>query len=108
MENMDENENLGYLNIDTTLYKTRISPKFLKRKQFIPSDPGLIQSFIPGTVLEILVKPGQKVKKGENLIILDAMKMQNMMKSGIDGTIKSIAVKEGDKVSKGKLLLEIG
>ncbi len=104
---MNKIDTPGYLNIDTTLYKTRISSKFENRKPYKPADPRLILSFIPGTVLDILIKPGQNVKKGEDLMILDAMKMQNKLKCNIDGKVKTIAVKKGDKVSKGTFLLEL-
>ncbi len=102
---MKENDKLGYLNIDTSLYKTRISEKFQNRKSYKPADPRLILSFIPGTVLDIFIEEGQSVKKGDVLMILDAMKMQNKLKCIMDGKVKSIAVKKGDKVSKGTLLL---
>lgn len=104
---MENKENLGELNIDTSLYKTRISKKFAKRKPYAPADPKLILSFIPGTVLDILVKPGQVVKPGDPLMVLDAMKMQNLLKCSVDGKVKSILANKGDKVSKGKVLLEL-
>ena len=104
---MKEDDNTGYLNIDTSLYKTRISEKFQKRKPYKPSDPKLILSFIPGTVLDILVKEGQNVLKDQDLMILDAMKMQNKLKCTMDGKVKTILVKKGDKVSKGTVLLEL-
>lgn len=104
---MEIKDNLGYLNIDTSLYQTRISSKFKKRKPYRPADPKIILSFIPGTVLDILIKPGQDVKLGDDLMILDAMKMQNKLKCNMDGRVKSIAVNKGDKVSKGTFLLEL-
>jgi len=104
---MSKDDKLGYLNIDTSLYQTRLSNKFLKRTPYMPADPRIIVSFIPGTVLDIMIEPGQVVKKGEELMILDAMKMQNKLKSSMDGKVKSIAVKKGDKVSKGTVLLEL-
>jgi biotin carboxyl carrier protein len=104
---MKEEEKLGYLNIDTSLYKTRISEKFQKRKPYKPADPKIILSFIPGTVLDIFIQKGQIVKKGEVLMILDAMKMQNKLKCIMDGKVKSIVVKKGDKVSKGTVLMEL-
>ena len=104
---MNKNDNLGFLNIDTSLYQTRISNKFINRKPYQPADPRIILSFIPGTVLEIFIKPGQLVSKGEILMILDAMKMQNKLKCSMDGKVKSIAVNKGDKVSKGTVLLEL-
>jgi biotin carboxyl carrier protein len=104
---MSEEEKLGYLNIDTSLYKTRISNKFQKRKSYKPANPKIILSFIPGTVLDIMVKPGQQVKKGDDLMILDAMKMQNKLKCNMDGIVKLITVEKGAKVSKGTVLLEL-
>jgi biotin carboxyl carrier protein len=104
---MKEFENLKLLNIDTSLYKTRLSKKFIKRKPYKAADPHLVISFIPGTVLDILVKPGQTVKRGEDLMILDAMKMQNMLKCAADGKIRTIRVNKGDKVSKGSVLIEL-
>ena len=102
---MNKNDKLGFLNIDTSLYQTRISNKFQKRKPYIPFDPRVILSFIPGTVLDIFIEPGQNVTIGEELMILDAMKMQNKLKCNMDGKVKSIEVKKGDRVSKGTVLL---
>ncbi|MGI6340580.1 MAG: acetyl-CoA carboxylase biotin carboxyl carrier protein subunit, partial [Bacteroidales bacterium] len=61
----------------------------------------------PGTVLDILVKEGQLVGKGDDLILLDSMKMQNRLKSESECKIKRIRVNKGDKVSKGTVLLEL-
>ena len=104
---MENNEILKFLNIDDSLYQTRISKKFENRKMYQPLDPKKVLSFIPGTVLDILVKEGQKVKKGDEMMILDAMKMQNKLLSAISGKIKKINVNKGDKVSKGTLLIEM-
>jgi biotin carboxyl carrier protein len=104
---MSKDERMEFLNINNSFYKTRISTKFKNRINYKPADPYLILSFIPGTVVEIFAKVGQKVKKGDLLLILDAMKMQNRLKSPLDGKIKSIVVKAGERVSKGKLLIEL-
>jgi biotin carboxyl carrier protein len=100
-------ENSGYLNINSDLYKTNLSNSFKNRKPYQPADPKLILSFIPGTIIDILVKEGQKVKKGEELMILDAMKMKNRLKSSMDGKIKKIAVEKGARVPKGVILIEL-
>lgn len=105
---MKNYENLKSLNINSTLYKTRFSKKFENRKSYEPSNPNLIISFIPGTVVDILVKEGQKVKKGDELIVLDAMKMQNRLKSASDGSVRKINVNRGNRVPKGVVLIEIG
>jgi biotin carboxyl carrier protein len=67
----------------------------------------MILSFIPGTVLDIMVKPGQLVFKGDDLMILDAMKMKNRLKCNMDGKVKNISVRKGDKVSKGTVMIEL-
>jgi biotin carboxyl carrier protein len=102
---MSTEEKMEFLNINSSLYRTRISKKFKNRVSYKPDDPNLILSFIPGTIVEIFAVAGQMVKKGDLLLILDAMKMQNRLKSPSDGKIKSIAVKVGEKVSKGTLLI---
>lgn len=104
---MDKKDVPGYLNTGTGSFKTRISKKFLNRKPYQPPDPKTILSYIPGTVLDILIKAGQEVKIGDDLIIVDAMKMQNKIKCSMNGKVKSIAIKKGDKVSKGSLLIEM-
>ena len=104
---MNAKEKLEFLNINNSLYKTRISSKFKNRVNYQPADPRMILSFIPGTVLDIFVSPGQRVKKGDLLLILDAMKMQNRLRCPADGRIKTIVAGRGDRVSKGALLIEL-
>ncbi|HOW10700.1 MAG TPA: biotin/lipoyl-binding protein [Bacteroidales bacterium] len=104
---MKEFENLGTLNINSIVYKTRLSNKFMSRKPYQKADQRIILSYIPGTVLDIMVREGQEVKKGEDLMILDAMKMQNKLKSAIDGTVKKIFVSRGNRVAKGTKLIEM-
>ncbi len=60
---------------------------------------------MPGLVMNIIVKEGELVKKGDPLIILEAMKMENILKAPHDGTIKSISVNISEKVEKNQLLL---
>jgi len=61
---------------------------------------------MPGLVLDIIVKIGDEVSDGDSLIILEAMKMENVIKAHGTAIVKSIPVKKGDKVDKGKLLIE--
>ena len=58
-----------------------------------------------GTVLRILVKEGQRVKKGENLIVLEAMKMENEIVADEDGVVRRSLVKENDSVESDQALL---
>ncbi|TKC13003.1 acetyl-CoA carboxylase biotin carboxyl carrier protein subunit [Pedobacter polaris] len=64
-----------------------------------------IKAPMPGLVLSILINEGDEVKKGDNLLVLEAMKMENMIKSPTDGIIKKIAVKQGNKVEKNEMLI---
>lgn len=66
----------------------------------------VIKAPMPGLILEINVSVGQEVKENDNLLILEAMKMENSFASPRDGVIKSIAVAKGDAVDKGQLLIE--
>lgn len=100
-------DNFGSLNINAGLYRTRLSERFKNRKPYQPADPKLILSFIPGTIVEILVREGQMVKKGEDLMILDAMKMKNKLKCSMDGIVKKISVETGARVPKGVVLIEL-
>lgn len=97
----------GILKIDSSLYKTNISPAFANRKAYVPANPGIIVSHIPGTIIQVFVSPGAVVHKGDDLVILDAMKMKNRIKCNLDGRVKSVMVSEGAKVSKGSVLLEL-
>ncbi len=65
-----------------------------------------LKSPMPGLILEILVKPGQSVKLGEPIVILEAMKMENVIKAPADVMIKNIKVTKGRPVEKNELLIE--
>lgn len=95
------------LNIDQTHYTTRMSSRWAGRKHYTPPEPGKIYSFIPGTVVEVLVRQGDPVSAGDDVIILDAMKMKNRLKSHISGKVISVNVNAGDRVPKGVMLIEI-
>jgi biotin carboxyl carrier protein len=60
---------------------------------------------MPGLVLKLFVSVGTEVKKGDNLFILEAMKMENIIKSPADVIVKTVKIKPGDKVEKGQVLL---
>jgi len=62
---------------------------------------------MPGLLLEVLVQVGDRVEKGDRLLVLEAMKMENIIGSPREGTIKKIMVGQGDTVDKKQLLLEI-
>ncbi len=86
-------------------YKTRYTRKFVERKKWEAPNPNEVRSIIPGSVTEICVKEGTKVKKGTCLMIYEAMKMKNRIVAPFDATVKSIEVNKGDKLPKGALLV---
>jgi len=93
--------------IDGDKYRTRYNTKFEKRKSWESPNPKKITSIIPGTIVKVFTKVGQEVKKGDPILLLEAMKMKNKILFNIDGKVKSIKVKEGDKVPKDHLMLEM-
>ncbi len=66
-----------------------------------------IKAPMPGLVLDIMVEKGQEIKKGDQLLILEAMKMENVLKAAGDGIIKSIEVEKGAAVDKNQILIEL-
>lgn len=65
-----------------------------------------IKAPMPGLILDIHVDKGQEVKEDEALLILEAMKMENVITSPRDGVIKSVSVSKGEAIDKGHLLIE--
>ncbi|MFH1223606.1 MAG: biotin/lipoyl-containing protein [Pseudomonadota bacterium] len=65
----------------------------------------IMETRIPGKILDVMVKPGQTVKKGDELFILEAMKMENRVFAPRDGVVKDVLVKKDDVLSIGNKLL---
>lgn len=66
-----------------------------------------IEAPLPGTITEVKVNVGDKVKKGDTIVVLEAMKMQNNIEAENDGEITSVLVKQGDSVMEGTVLATI-
>ena len=88
-------------------YKTLLTNKYKKRKAWENPNAFEIQSFIPGTIIEISVKEGDTVEEGAPLLILEAMKMRNRIEMPFTALIKKINVNVGDKVPKDMLMIEL-
>ena len=67
-----------------------------------------IKAPLPGTIIELKVNVGDTVKRGDCVLVLEAMKMQNNIESEYEGTVTSITVKQGETVMEGTVLLTIG
>lgn len=104
---MEEDLELHDFNYDGLMLKTAFTKKFANRKPYVPPDPKKLIAFIPGTIIKVYVKEKDKVKKGDSLLSLQAMKMHNIILAPMDGSIKKIYVKPGETVVKNFLLVEM-
>jgi len=88
-------------------YKTLLTNKYKNRKVWVEPNPYEIQSFIPGTIIEISIKEGDVVEEGAPLMILEAMKMRNRIEMPFTAKIKKINVAVGDRIPKDMLMIEL-
>jgi biotin carboxyl carrier protein len=98
--------NFKTLQVDDTIYKTILTPKYEARKPYVKPDPRQLFSHLPGTMGQIHVKEGAKVKKGDLLFIVVSMKMNNRVLAPFDGEINKIHVTVGQRIPKGSLIAE--
>ncbi|MEI7724049.1 MAG: acetyl-CoA carboxylase biotin carboxyl carrier protein subunit [Bacteroidota bacterium] len=104
---MDDNQEFIDFKYEEISYRTTLTKKFANRTPYTPPDSRRVVAFIPGTILKVLVKEGHKVKKGDTLVVLQAMKMDNHLLATRNGTVKKVYVKQGEIVPKQYLLLEL-
>jgi biotin carboxyl carrier protein len=105
---MDENVEFTEFKFEENIvYKTTLTKKFANRKPYQAPNSKKITAFIPGTIMKVHVKEGHKVKKGDPLLVLQAMKMDNLLLSTRNGVIKKIYVKQGETVPKHHLMMEL-
>ena len=77
-------------------------------KQNVPSAAGAVKSPLPGTIMSFKVKEGDTVNPGDTVCVLEAMKMENDVKTTTGGTVKKILVNVGDAVLEGNDIMIIG
>lgn len=65
-----------------------------------------VKAPMPGLIIDLKVKVGDQVQAGDQLLILEAMKMENILKSTGDGVVRTVKVKKGDTVEKNQILIE--
>ncbi|WCK55836.1 pyruvate carboxylase [Aneurinibacillus sp. Ricciae_BoGa-3] len=78
-----------------------------QRVKMDPANPGHIGASMPGKVLKIMAEKGDKVKKGEHLLVTEAMKMETTMQAPFNGVVKEIHVREGESIESNDLLMVI-
>jgi pyruvate carboxylase len=104
---MQTPEAIRELVIGGVIYETRYTKKFEQRTPYAAPDPHLIRCVIPGMILTVAVRKGSRVRSGDPLLVLEAMKMQNDALSPRDGIVRALRVSPGDTVTKGQILIEL-
>lgn len=87
--------------------KTVEAPKAAVEAAQVAAGVTVVYAPLPGTINDVKVKVGQEVKKGDTLVVLEAMKMENNIDSERDGKIASVNVNKGDTVMEGSVLITI-
>lgn len=104
---MEKNEDFVGFSLEAGKYQTLLTEKYKNRKTWSAPNPKEILSHIPGTIVDILVHEGQALKKGDLLLIHEAMKMQNRVVMPFDGVIAKINVSVGEKIAKNIVMIEL-
>lgn len=118
-------DNIAHIEVNGTRYDVEIeakvkqtkTPKLMRPVIAGPPKPKIekreggsstsVIAPLPGNILEILVNPGDIIKKGQKLLIMEAMKMENQVLAEKDGVVESIKVNVGQAVLQGDVLIEI-
>ncbi len=103
----DEKISVGGEEYNIEIIDEKIKDLIKSGKGFDHKKEVVIKAPMPGLIVEVEVNPGDKVKPGQGLIIVEAMKMQNEMKTPKDGVVKQINVKKGQTVNSGDTLIII-
>lgn len=103
---------LFVLKINGKIYTVELKDKFDLLLEKMGLNNGLsgkannIKAPMPGLIVDLRVKPGDNVKPGDALLILEAMKMENLIKATAESVVKSVKVAKGDSVEKNQILIE--
>lgn len=113
VESIDKKNKEISLRINGRVYKTNIKEPIdqlltsmgMDLKAMQKAEP--VKAPMPGMVLKVLVTPGQQINKGDGMLVLEAMKMENILKAAGSATVKAIKVTERTAVEKGAILIEL-
>ncbi|MND29167.1 Glutaconyl-CoA decarboxylase subunit gamma [compost metagenome] len=107
----DATQKSAVVNINGNKYTVELKDKFDELLQSLGMDGASshkindIKAPMPGLVLKVLVEDGSEVKKDDALVVLEAMKMENIIKSPSDGIVKSVKIKEKETVEKNQVMI---
>lgn len=113
IEQIDYKNKVALFNIDNKLIEVQIEEPIdlLLHKMGINTanqkKVDNIKAPMPGLILKLMAQEGETIKKGQPILVLEAMKMENVFKSPVDAIIKTIKVKEGEAVEKGAVMIEL-
>jgi acetyl/propionyl-CoA carboxylase alpha subunit len=109
---LNKEENYALIKVNTNVYRFDVSDQYdilLKEMGLDKLNQHIVKELkapMPGLALQVMVQAGDEIKKGDNLLVLEAMKMENILKAQADATVKSILIKAGDKVEKNQVLIQ--
>jgi glutaconyl-CoA/methylmalonyl-CoA decarboxylase subunit gamma len=91
----------------TNVKQTTQAPSKTEMESKVPQPAGgvAIDSPMPGSIIRILVNPGEEVSRGQKLFVLEAMKMENEIGSPVAGKVSAVKVNAGDTVTEGQLVI---
>jgi len=107
----DSSEKTAEIKVNNNVYTVTAKDQFdilldkLGLSNLNASKVSEIKAPMPGMVLKVFVGEGMEIKKGDNLFVLEAMKMENIIKAPADVVVKTVKIKPGDKVEKGQILM---
>lgn len=104
---IEQPDEYGKLPTIEGVYDTILTDQWKTSRAWRPPNPNHLLAAIPGTVLKIIAEVGQTLQKGDPLLIIEAMKMENCIIMPFDGTIKAILAEPGKQVKNKQLLVEI-
>ncbi|HZL10876.1 MAG TPA: biotin/lipoyl-containing protein [Prolixibacteraceae bacterium] len=104
---MAEQEKKQYIIVHSAKYETTYTKKYINRKVWAEPNFNHINSYIPGTIIDILVKEGQVLNGGDSIVILQAMKMYNDVQMPFKGKIVKIHIEKNQMIPKNFLMIEI-
>lgn len=93
--------------VESEKFKTLLNKKFENRKSWTKPFIGDVKAHLPGTIMNVEVKKGDIVKRGQLLLIHEAMKMHNRIVAPVSGIVEAVNVVAGDKIPKDYLMIEI-
>ena len=106
MEKINQDELVDFA-LEDGVFKTLLTKKFKERRPYQAPNTKEICSIIPGTIISIAAQVGEPMKKGDLILIHEAMKMMNRVEMPYDGTLASINVEAGENIAKNVILAVI-